>query len=176
MSLPDAPVPWTGPDTSVEIDDSWYIRSAEMPVRLSAGGVIIRWEGPELMVALTRVQDGPVPIVELPRGGIELGETAEQAARREIFEETGLEQCDLLLPEPFAAHGRAGFRKGIWIECCWYLYLTLQVHAQPSEMAHELLWSPFDRPGPLFWPGEQRMLTQERSRVFEIATAARTAR
>lgn len=142
-----------------------------MPVRLTAGGVIIRWDGSELMLALTRVQDGSVTITELPRGGIEPGEPAEQAARREILEETGLDQLDLLLPEPLTAHGRAGLRKGIWIECSWYLYLTRQTDAQPTEVDHELLWRPFDRPGPLFWPGERRLLEQERSRVISLATS-----
>ncbi|WP_407572405.1 NUDIX domain-containing protein [Deinococcus altitudinis] len=139
---------------------------------MTAGGVVVRWEGSELMLALTNVQDGAVNLTELPRGGIEPGETAEQAARREIFEETGLQWLDLLLPEPLAAHGRAGLRRGIWMECCWYLYLTHQTAAQPKEAAHELLWRPFDRPGPLFWPGERRLLDQHRSVVRELATAA----
>ena len=172
MNLPDKPAQWTTPEPLSEIDDSWYVRTADMPVRLSAGGVIVRWEGSTLMLALTRVQDGSVTITELPRGGIEPGETAEYAARREILEETGLEHLNLLLPEPLTAHGRAGLRKGIWIECSWYLYITRQTTAQPTEVGHELLWLPFERPGPMFWPGERRLLEQERDRVIKRATVS----
>lgn len=169
MNVPDEPAQWTTPHSPPEIDDSWYIRSADMPVRLTAGGVIVRWKGPQLMLAVTRVKDGPVTITELPRSGIEPGETAEHAARREIREETGLHQLDLLLTEPLTAHGRAGLRKGIWIKCCWYLYFTRQTDARPTEAGHELLWRPFDQPGLLSWPGERRLLEEEHGRVIKIA-------
>lgn len=55
----------------------------------SAGGVVVRHgpEGPE--VALIAVRDGSVWC--LPKGWIEPGESPEEAARREVREETGVE-------------------------------------------------------------------------------------
>ncbi len=56
--------------------------------RTSAGGVVVRKEG-ALELCLIR----PVgrAVWGLPKGGIEAGETPEQAALREVSEETGIE-------------------------------------------------------------------------------------
>ena len=54
----------------------------------SAGGVLVLRIGPDLMTALIRPRGGEV--LALPKGHIEPGETAEQAAFRETREETGL--------------------------------------------------------------------------------------
>ncbi len=54
----------------------------------SAGGVTLVPVGREIFVALIEVQDHAV--LALPKGHIEEGETSEQAAVREVREETGL--------------------------------------------------------------------------------------
>lgn len=54
----------------------------------SAGGVMLVRHGPQLLVSLIRVRGGSV--LALPKGHIEHGESAEQAALRETREETGL--------------------------------------------------------------------------------------
>lgn len=55
----------------------------------SAGGVVIRRFDGEAYVACVRVKDGEV--LALPKGHPEPGETAAQAAVREVREETGIQ-------------------------------------------------------------------------------------
>lgn len=59
---------------------------------VSAGGVVYQRESQEVEVALAarRTRRGELAW-GLPKGGIDEGETAEQAAVREVLEETGLE-------------------------------------------------------------------------------------
>ena len=54
----------------------------------SAGGVVIRRFRGRPFVAVVRVRDG---VLALPKGHPEEGESAAEAARREVREETGLE-------------------------------------------------------------------------------------
>ncbi len=56
--------------------------------QISAGGVIFRRQGAGVEVALIRV--GKHHRWQLPKGTIEPGETEQEAARREVAEETGL--------------------------------------------------------------------------------------
>lgn len=76
-------------------------------VETSAGGVVFR-QGPELHVLLIR---DPYSNWGLPKGHIEGGETAEQAALREVEEETGLAELEVVAELPtidwyFRDHGR----------------------------------------------------------------------
>ncbi|NJD09646.1 MAG: NUDIX hydrolase [Gemmatimonadetes bacterium] len=82
-------------------------RARRARVETSAGGVVFR-RGPEPQVLLIR---DPYDNWGLPKGHIEGGETPEQAAVREVGEETGLAQLEVITQLPtidwyFRDHGR----------------------------------------------------------------------
>jgi 8-oxo-dGTP pyrophosphatase MutT (NUDIX family) len=64
---------------------------------VSAGAIILREIDGELKVALAQHQRGE-KIWVLPKGRVEQGETLEQAALREVREETGLANVQLIKP------------------------------------------------------------------------------
>jgi 8-oxo-dGTP pyrophosphatase MutT (NUDIX family) len=57
---------------------------------VSAGGVVVR-DGQVIVIVPTRRAADGSQVLCLPKGHLDPGETAEQAARREVREETGVE-------------------------------------------------------------------------------------
>src|SRR5690348_18456876 len=82
--------------TEPVVDDSWYVRPSNVLDRTSAGGVVVRLQDGEPLVALTHEKGYKGPV--LPKGGVEAGEDLLQAARREVAEEAGLTQLVLHAP------------------------------------------------------------------------------
>lgn len=74
----------------------------------SAGGVIVKREGDELLVLL--IKPANRDYWQLPKGGIDPGESIEGAAVREVTEETGVEASILTDLEPitffYQRHGQ----------------------------------------------------------------------
>ena len=66
---------------------------------LNADGLV--WTGRRISAGNTEY-DGSPQLWQMPQGGIDPGEAAEPAARRELFEETGITSIELIeaLPEP----------------------------------------------------------------------------
>ncbi|MNX81164.1 putative mutator protein MutT4 [compost metagenome] len=62
---------------------------AKVKHQVSSGGVVFRRHAGRIEIALIAIRGGRV--WALPKGRVEAGETLEQTARREIFEETGIE-------------------------------------------------------------------------------------
>jgi 8-oxo-dGTP pyrophosphatase MutT (NUDIX family) len=61
----------------------------------SAGGVVVRREETGLEVAVIQPQGKPEGHWVLPKGALDAGESSEQAALREVREETGLDAVSL---------------------------------------------------------------------------------
>jgi 8-oxo-dGTP pyrophosphatase MutT (NUDIX family) len=72
-------------------------KRARRPVRIetSAGGVVFRRASGDPVFLLIR---DPYENWGLPKGHVERGETPEQAALREVGEETGIDRLELLAP------------------------------------------------------------------------------
>ena len=65
-------------------------RGRKAPTReISAGGVVVRGEQVVVIVPTRRGSDG-TRVLALPKGHVDPGETAMQAAEREVREETGI--------------------------------------------------------------------------------------
>jgi 8-oxo-dGTP diphosphatase len=108
-------------------------RGHEAQVR-AAGGVIVRGDGPEkelLLVHRPRYEDW-----SLPKGKLEPGETFEQAALREVEEETGL-HCELgreLESASYCDH------KGREKHVRWWLMRPLGGAFTPGDEVDEVRW------------------------------------
>lgn len=146
----------------MRIDESWYRRPPGTASHEAAGGVVVRPEGAEILVALVR--EGPEASYALPKGHVEPGEPLEEAARREVEEETGLR--DLVLLGPLGVRERLDFRKTSWKRTHYFLFLA------PADAAlrEEAVWRPLDPPPVMFWPEQRELVAAERGRIQAAVT------
>lgn len=150
------------------IDESWYVYP-EKPVkpRLSAGGIVVRrGDDGSLWLALVRGEGGALAAYILPKGGVDPGESIEEAARREIQEEAGLSGLRLL--ESLGARERLSFDKRRWITTHYFLFETDQSDARPTDpyVAYVTDWVPLESPLPtMFWPEQQALVEAHRDAI-----------
>jgi ADP-ribose pyrophosphatase YjhB (NUDIX family) len=151
------------------IDSSWYRRPKGVPARISAGGIIVRIENSAPLVALAREGDWPEYV--LPKGGVEDGETYEQAARREIEEEVGLNQLDLVAY--LGKRDRLNFDRDRWMTIHYYLYTTTQSEGKPTDSAHHrgVWWFSLDDLPTMFWPEQRSLLLEQSARIHALLPA-----
>ena len=140
------------------IDDSWYIRPTDVPESDAAGGVVVRWDGAQVLLALAKERDYTNYV--LPKGHVDPGEAVEEAARREIEEEVGV--SDLEFVEKIGVKERLDFNKTEWKTTHYFLYRTEQIEAVPTDVRQhdQMYWVPHDPLPVFFWP-EQRALVEE---------------
>ncbi|NUO79788.1 NUDIX domain-containing protein [candidate division KSB1 bacterium] len=145
------------------IDQTWYQRPAGIPEHVSAGGVVARVEHGRIYLAFTTERDlhGYV----LPKGHVDDGETLEQAARREIAEETGLTELTLL--DKLGTKARLDFDKVSWKETHYFLFCTAQTHATPTDSHNHdaLAWLPLDALTNVFWPEQRELIEEHRAKI-----------
>src|SRR4030066_2463596 len=96
----------------MKIDGSWYIkpRDINFPSDVSAGGIVIRIENETFLIGL--IKDPQFSDYLLPKGRLEKGENSEDAAKREIMEETGLNNLKLIIK--LGVKERLTFKKNEW--------------------------------------------------------------
>lgn len=152
------------------IDDTWYIRPKGIRQSTSAGGIVVRLSGGRSWVAL--VKEGDLPDYILPKGRLEPGETPLQAARREIAEEAGL--TDLELVAELGARQRLNYARNRWITVHYFLFLTAQEEGRPTDLQHgyRCEWFPIDRLPSMFWPEQRQLLEDTLPRLRAMAAAA----
>lgn len=151
----------------MEIDESWYRRPPGIPEHTSAGGVIVRFDEGRVYIALVR--EGNRQAYVLPKGHVQEGEGLEQAARREIMEESGL--VDLTLRGELGVRERLDHGKASWKRTHYFLFTTAQRQGMPTDQTHpcELEWFPLDALPAMFWPEQHELVVGHRDSI--IATA-----
>jgi len=146
------------------IDATWYRRPPAATERITAGGVVLRQEDQCVYLALAR--EGDIPPFVLPKGGVEPDESLEAAARREILEEVGL--SDLQLIGPLGVLERLSYNKHYWVQTHYFLYTTSQKDGVPTDTPRHaaVWWFPLDELPVMLWP-EQRRLVDTHRATFE---------
>ena len=147
------------------IDASWYEPNDQLPVRKTAGGVVIRKESSGLKLALVR--EGDLPTFVLPKGGIDPGENALEAAFRETHEEAGFQALTNLGELAYAY--RQNFVKTRWVETLYFLFMTEEEQGYPTDTSreYEQVWTDLDSPGPFFWPEQKKLVLDFRETIIE---------
>ncbi len=130
----------------------------------SAGGVVVR--GDEVIVIVpTRRGAGGVRVLGLPKGHPEAGESASQAAVREVREEAGV-SGELVESLGTVEYGYE--RKGRPIAKRVEFFLFEYSHGDPADHDHEVeeaRWMPLAKAATsLTYPGEREMVARAMSR------------
>ncbi len=153
----------------MKIDKSWYIKPKDrnFPSDVSAGGVVIRSENEKLLISLIR--DPQFDQYLLPKGRLEKGESFEDAAKREIAEETGLNNLELI--DKLGIKERLTFEKSEWRVTHYFLFLTDQkdgVQNLQDEENYELEWFDLDKLPPMFWPEQKDLIEENREKIKKL--------
>ena len=145
------------------IDERWYRKPEGMPERVSAGGVVARVADGQVMVALIREQSYEKYV--LPKGHVDKGETEEEAARREIEEEAGFTELELI--QSMGVRARMNYYRTEWKTTHYFLYRTEQVDVVPSDVEHHEVvdWFPIDRLPVMMWPEQKVLLGENEGRI-----------
>lgn len=149
----------------VQIDESWYFKPAGIPTRRAAGGVVARLIDAQWHIALAH--EAEYDDYVLPKGGIDKGETPEQAAIREIEEEAGVTglRCLGLL----GTCERLNFARTKWVATDYFLFITEDVGGKPTDTrkhSQPAAWFPLDKlPENMFWPEQKRLLVERQTLV-----------
>lgn len=132
---------------------------------LSAGGIIVRRFRGRPFVAAVRVKDGTV--LALPKGHIDPGETAAEAAEREVREEAGV-QGELVakLGDVKYWYARSGERVFKVVSFFLFRYRSGSVRHHQVEEVDSAEWVPLeDAPRLLAYRGEREMAAAALSRM-----------
>lgn len=126
----------------------------------SAGGVVMYKNEGKTFVLLAR-HKGKKKWV-LPKGHLEKGETAEQAALREIQEETGAQ--DIKIIKKIGVKQRLSSRKDEWKTIHYFLLESragkAQIEMNIEEGNFEIKWFEISDIPQFFWP-EQKEIVEE---------------
>lgn len=149
----------------VRIGQSWYRKPEGIPEHTSAGGVVVRLVDDKLLVTLIR--EGKAKGYALPKGHVERGESLQDAAAREVYEEAGLRRLTNL--GELAVRERLSLKKTAWKTTHYFLYLAGPGRREKARAA----WFSLDALPPMFWPEQRELLEASRSRIAAMVAQFR---
>lgn len=148
----------------------YVTRSRTTVDETSAGGLVVRREGDADMVALIARYDRRRRLVwSLPKGHVEAGETVEQAALREVWEETGI-TAQIVAPLGVIDFWFAVEDRRIHKTVHHFLmrYESGEINDDDAEVV-EVAWFPMDDvPAKLAYRDERRLVAKARGMLGEI--------
>jgi 8-oxo-dGTP pyrophosphatase MutT (NUDIX family) len=104
---------------------------------IKAAGGVIKNENEEILMIFRRGK------WDLPKGKLDDGETIEQCAKREVQEETGLQNLEIKKPIGITYHTYVQFGKHNLKECHWYAMKATEKEKlipQTEEDITEIIW------------------------------------
>ena len=104
---------------------------------IQAAGGVVKNENEEILMMFRRGK------WDLPKGKLDEGETLQQCAKREVEEETGLQNLEIIKPLAITYHTYNQFGKHNLKECHWYAMKTAgneKLIPQTEEDITEILW------------------------------------
>lgn len=148
-----------------------YIRPNGLPERTGAGGVVVRVERELVLVALVKEFAIPGDYYVLPKGGVEPGESIEEAARREIAEEAGI--TDVTWLAALGSRSHQTFERRYWQTSHFGLYATRQSRAviRDTEHHYDFGWFPIGALPPMFWRTEREIIKSRKEDIIRLALA-----
>ena len=149
------------------IDESWYTKPPGIRERQTSGGVVVRVSNGDVLVALAREKS--IEEFVLPKGGVEPGEEILEAAIREIHEETGLMELQLL--GKLDVLERLSYQKHIWLVIHYFLFITEQVDATPadSQWHSGMWWHPIGDLPEFLWPEQRDLIRRNQQEIIDRA-------
>ncbi len=110
----------------------------DVTYRMRPGAYAILWSGQKVLVTF---QKEPIPEVQLPGGGIDVGENVLSALHREVMEETG---WSISSPRRLGAFRRFTYMPEyrFWAEKICHIYVARPVlrRSAPTEEGHTAIW------------------------------------
>jgi 8-oxo-dGTP pyrophosphatase MutT (NUDIX family) len=120
---------------SNDLEKLWADFKSIYKIIQAAGGVVENVDGKTLLIFRRNFWD-------LPKGKIDKGETKEHAAVREVQEETGIQQIELLNPVRTTYHTYPQKEKRILKETFWFKMKTQETDLLPQaeEDIEQAIW------------------------------------
>jgi 8-oxo-dGTP pyrophosphatase MutT (NUDIX family) len=145
--------------------DHFYRKPENVKHRTGAGGVVARLEANKILIALIRDRGDHEYV--LPKGGVEYGESLQQAAAREIQEEAGFGNLKLLAE--LGTGERLGAKKSVWQKTHYFLFLTTETHGKPTDRRDwEVHWFDLHHLPELYWREQESLIRDNRDRIARL--------
>jgi 8-oxo-dGTP pyrophosphatase MutT (NUDIX family) len=145
----------------------FYRKPDNVKHRTGAGGVVARLEANKILIALIRDRGDHEYV--LPKGGVEYGESLEQAAAREIEEEAGFRALKLL--GELGVAERLGGKKNVWQKTHYFLFLTEETKGKPTDRRDwEVNWFDLNALPPIYWREQEKLIVDNRENIADLVT------